>query len=173
MNDIAASSSTEMKLVAEAFIRSTSQLADSSTNADIAAYLSKCSDGQLKGVLANVNGIYHELIFMHAEEYDENSITAAIFKDTNHPGTDVGFMVDSEVIGQVQLKAVMDKNLILEHFGKFSDIDVYATSDVASQLLNVKNSDFSNHDLHENVAGFVAEIGVNDTIGTKQQNCLS
>ena len=164
MNDIAASSSTEMELVSEAFIRSTNQLPDGSTNADIAAYLSQYSDEQLKGVLANVKGIYHELIFTHAENYDEDSITAAIFEDTNHPGADLEFMVDGEVIGQVQLKAVMDKSLILEHFEKYPDIDVYATSEVASQLLDVKDSGFSNRDLHEDVAGFVAEIGVDDTI---------
>ena len=73
--------------------------------------------------------------------------------DTSHP-----------IIGQVQLKAVMDKSLILEHFEKYPDIDVYATSEVASQLLDVKDSGFSNRDLHEDVAGFVAEIGIDDTI---------
>ena len=56
-------------------------------------------------------------------------------------------MVDGEVISQVQLKAIMDKSLILEHFEKYPDIDVYATSEVASQL-DVKDSGFSNRDLH-------------------------
>ena len=45
-----------------------------------------------------------------------------------------------------------------------TNLKLCVTSEVASQLVDAKDSGFSNHDLHEDVAGFVAEISIDDTI---------
>ena len=87
----------EMSLVAEAIRRSTRKLEDNASIEEIRDYLSGYEEEALNGVLANVKGIYHELIFEHSD-YDGDSITARLFEETNHPGADVEFMMNGEVI---------------------------------------------------------------------------
>lgn len=154
----------EMSLVADAVRRSTSKLSDDSSIGEIREYLAGYSGKSLDGLLANIKGIYHELIFVNAENYDDDSLSARIFGETNHPGADVEFLIDGEVIEQVQLKAVMDKNLILEHFERYPDISVYATSEVAENFETVKDSGITNDQLEENVRKFADQFGFADLL---------
>lgn len=155
----------EMSLVADAIRRSTSKLSDDSSLGEIREYLAGYSGKSLDGLLANIKGIYHELIFVNAENYDDDSLSARIFGETNHPGADVEFLIDGEVIEQVQLKAVMDKNIILEHFETYPDISVYATSEVAENFESVADSGFSNEQLEKNVKDFADQFGFSDLLG--------
>jgi hypothetical protein len=157
--------SLENALVAEAIRRSTSKLSSGASLDEIRDYLSNYSGDSLRGLLANVKGIYHELIFTNAENHDNDSITARIFEETNHPGADVEFLSDGNVISEVQLKAVMDKDIILQHFEKYPDIAVFATSEIAGQFENVSDSGFSNKELEREVMEFAAEFGIEDLLG--------
>ena len=164
LNEISVHETLEMSLVAEAIRRSTRKLNDNASIGEIRNYLSGYEEESLSGVLANVKGIYHELIFEHSENYDGDGITARLFEQTNHPGADVEFIMNGEVISQVQLKAVMNKDLILKHFEKYPNIEVYATSEVASELEGVVDSGFSNKELEASVYEFAEQFGFEDLL---------
>ena len=164
INEISVHETLEMSLVAEAIRRSTRKLDDNASLEEIRHYLSSYDEEALSGVLANVKGIYHELIFEHSENYDGDSITARLFEETNHPGADVEFMMNGEVISQVQLKAVKSKELVLQHFEKYPNIEVYATSEVASELEGVVDSGFSNEELEASVYEFAEQFGFEDLL---------
>jgi hypothetical protein len=121
--------------------------------AELADYVASMSPEQLRGVVSNVKGIYHELLFVHANNIDGDEITARLFEATNHPGADVEFLVDGEVIRSVQLKAVASTSSIVAHFQRYPDVELMATSEVAEQLEGVASSGFSNVALGENVRG--------------------
>ena len=163
-NDLYETNKLENSLVAEAVRRSTSKLSETASISEIKEYLSGYSGTSLTGLLANIKGIYHELVFANAENYDADSLSARVFEETNHPGADIEFISDGEVIQQVQLKAVMNRDIILEHFEKYPDIPIFATSEVAAQFENVSDSGFTNHQLKEDVSAFAAEFGISDTL---------
>ena len=164
LNEISVHETLEMSLVAEAIRRSTRKLNDDASIEEIRDYLSGYEEKALNGVLANVKGIYHELIFEHSENYDGDGITARLFEETNHPGADVEFMMNGEAISQVQLKAVKSKELVLEHFEKYPNIEVYATSEIASELDGVVESGFSNEELEASVHEFAEQFGFEDLL---------
>ena len=164
LNEISVHETLEMSLVAEAIRRSTRKLNDDASIEEIRHYLSSYEGAALDGVLANVKGIYHELIFEHSENFDGDSVTARLFEETNHPGADVEFMLNGEVISQVQLKAVKSKELVLEHFEKYPNIEVIATSEVASDLDGIADSGFSNEELEASVYKFADQFGFADLL---------
>jgi hypothetical protein len=143
--------SVEEQLVLEALRRSTSSLQEA-TGPEIAAYLSDLDPNQLRGVLSNVKGIYHELLFVHAENSDGDEVSARVFDATNHAGGDVEFIVDGETIAQVQLKAVMSPDALARHLERYPDIPLATTDEVASRVPGVASSGFSNADLTRDVA---------------------
>ena len=85
---------------------------------------------QLRGVAANVKGIFHEMLVARAENLDGDAETAELFEAANHPGADIEFSIDGNVVREMQLKAVQDPAAIIEHFARYPDIDVMATSEV-------------------------------------------
>lgn len=140
----------EEALVLDALRRSRGDLAEAS-NADLAAYLAELEHDQLRGVVSNVKGIYHELLFKAAEDADGDNVTAALPGATNHPGYDVEFIVDGGVIGAVQLKAVTTPADIYEHLARYPGIDILATEEVAAMVEGVSSSGFSNAELEAKV----------------------
>ena len=88
----------------DALRRSSAGLTDASP-AELRAYVIDLEPEALKGVLRNVKGIYHELLFAHAENVDGDAVAAQLFEATNHAGADVEFYVDGDSVGVVQLKA--------------------------------------------------------------------
>lgn len=119
----------DQELVLAALRRSTSDLRDAS-NEELGAYLSDLGPDQLRGVASNVKGILHEMLVARAENLDGDQVTAELFEQANHPGADIEFFIDGDVIGEVQLKAVQSPAAIVEHFARYPDIDVMATSEV-------------------------------------------
>jgi hypothetical protein len=162
LDDPMRSWSTEEELVLDALRRSTGALKQAS-GPKIAAYLSGLEPQQLQGVVNNVKGIYHELLFVHLENTDGDEIMARIFGATNHPGADVEFLVDGGVIRHVQLKAVASHAAIIKHLGRYPDIDVVATEEVASRVSDVESSGLSNADLTEDVRDRLEDLS-GDTI---------
>ncbi|MDE0588571.1 hypothetical protein OU789_01385 [Halocynthiibacter sp. C4] len=125
--------SFDQQLVIEALRRSSGDISDAS-EAELGEYLRGFDRAGLQGVTSNVKGIYHELLVEHLENTDGDDMFAQIFEQTNHPGADIEFLIDSEVVHQVQLKAVQDPASIIEHFSKYPDIDVRATTEVFEVL---------------------------------------
>ena len=142
--------SVEEKLVLEALRLSKNEL-NGATNEELAEYISNLRPKQLNGVLNNVKGKFHELLFEHAENVDGDEVTARLFDATNHPGADVEFMSDGETIGQVQLKATSSVSYVAEHIKRYPDINVLATEEVAERMPGVESSGFSNEELARGV----------------------
>lgn len=94
-----------------------------------------------------MKGIYHELLFKAAENADGDLISARLPEATNHPGSDVEFIVEGEVIRTVQLKAVVSPQSIYEHLARYPGIDILATEEVAAMVPGVFSSGFSNVEL--------------------------
>ncbi len=146
----------EERLVLDALRRSSNALNDA-TIPELAAYVGALSPEQLRGVVSNVKGIYHELLFVHAENIDGDEITARVFEATNHPGADVEFLVDGEVIRSVQLKAVASASAIHEHLTRYPGIEVLATEEVATKV-GIAGSGFRNGDLKTAIDEGFAEL---------------
>lgn len=149
--------SVDEQLVLDALRRSATRLNNASV-AELADYVASLTPDQLRGVASNVKGIYHELLFVHAENIDSDDVAARIFGATNHPGADVEFLVDGGVIRSVQLKAVASPETVFEHLARYPDIEVIATSEVAELLPGVTGSGFSNTDLTRQVQGVFSEL---------------
>ncbi|WP_417733490.1 hypothetical protein [Roseovarius sp.] len=141
----------DQELVLGALRRSAKSL-NYASDEDLGDYVRGLSEGQLRGVASNVKGIFHEMLVKRAENLDDDGISAAIFAQTNHPGADLEFQIDGTVIREVQLKAVQDPASIIEHFSRYPDIDVMATTEVYNRLAEtygekLASSEFSNEEI--------------------------
>jgi hypothetical protein len=143
--------SAEEALVLEALRRSTRALGEA-TDAELGDHLRALDPEQLRGVMSNVKGIYHELLFERAEDLDGDAIVARLFEATNHPGADVELLDGDTVIDAVQLKAVDCVSSVLQHRERYPDVCVVATEEVAAKLDWVQSSGFNNADLERQVA---------------------
>jgi hypothetical protein len=142
--------SPEEALVLDALRRSRRDLAEAS-DGDLAAYLGGLQPEQLRGVVSNVKGIYHELLFKAAEDLDGDAVMAELPEATNHPGSDVEFTMNGDVVGAVQLKAVASPEHIYDHLARYPGIDILATEEVARMIPDVSSSGYSNVALEEEV----------------------
>lgn len=129
-------------LVLDALRRSRNDLENASDD-ELIEYASSLSDEQLGGAINNVKGIYHELLFVEAENSDDDIYSAALFEATNHPGADV--LITNELTGEtkaVQLKATQYRSYINEHKERYAEFEVFATTEVAGDGVN--DSGFTN-----------------------------
>lgn len=149
--------SMEEDLVLDALRRSATNL-NGATTEELAVYISELTPEQLRGVVSNVKGIYHELLFVHAENIDADDVAARVFEATNHPGADVEFIGDGDVIHAVQLKAVASPAAILEHLARYPDIEVVATEEVAAVVSAASGSGFSNAAISGDVSRVFTEL---------------
>ena len=135
---------------------------------ELSSYLRNSNPAQMRGVLATTKGKYHELIVAHAENMDGDEVSARLFEDLNHPGSDIEFIVDGQVIEAVQLKAVVSESLILEHQSRYPDMTILATEESANLVEGVESSGFSNAQLQADVEDRLKELegdGVLENIG--------
>ncbi|MCP1168924.1 hypothetical protein [Limimaricola litoreus] len=142
--------SVEEALVLDALRRSSTAL-DEASPKELADYMAGLEPEQLRGVISNVKGIYHELLFAAAENADGDAVFARLPDATNHPGSDVEFVVDGEVIGAVQLKAVAAPEHVYEHLANYPGIEVLSTEEVAAMIPGVSGSGFANTELEAEV----------------------
>jgi hypothetical protein len=138
----------DQELVLDALRRSTGSLHDA-PEAELADYLVNLSPEQMRGVVSNVKGIFHEMLVARAENTDGDEVSANLFDAINHPGADIEFVMDGNVIREVQLKAVQTQAAIIEHFDRYPTTDVLATSEVTALLAGafghrVMDSGFNN-----------------------------
>ncbi|MEY8802218.1 hypothetical protein AB9K35_18220 [Leisingera sp. XS_AS12] len=159
--------SFEEDLVLQALRRSTRSLSDASPQ-EISDYLSGMTPEQLQGVASNVKGIYHELLFVEAENADWDEVSAKVKELTNQPGGDVEFIMDGQTVGEIQLKAVTSQADVMEHLARYPGIEIRVTDEVAAAMPGIASSGFSNSDLTRAVGDRLAELqgeGVLDEIG--------
>lgn len=164
LDDPTRSWGTEEQLVLDALRRSKTSLADA-TNEELRDYILSLDQEGLRGVLSNVKGIYHELLFVHAENTDGDEITARLFEASNHPGADVELVVEDGVIQQVQLKAVESVSHIREHLSRYPGVEVYATDEVAERLDGIGRSGFSNDALTNQVSETADDLRGDTVLG--------
>lgn len=143
----------DQQLVLDALRRSTNRLNDA-TDQELADYLTGLSPEAMRGVTSNVKGIFHEYLVARSENLNGDEKTAAMIELVNYPGADLEYFVDGQIVGNVQVKAVQDPAAIIEHFSRYPDIDVLATSEVTSLLSGMfgerlRDSTFRNEDLSE------------------------
>jgi hypothetical protein len=145
-------------IILEAFRRSAKRFKNASVE-DIREYITNLEPNEITGWFSNAKGIYHELLWAEKENLDGDSLTARLFDSTNHPGSDIEFILDGEVINEVQFKAVADPESIVRHFERYPDIEVYATSEVANQVKsifdNVTDSEFSLEEIDGQMKAFM------------------
>lgn len=146
--------------VIEALRRSADQLDDASVE-EIRAYLSEMPPESLAGVINNAKGIYHEQLFVAAENADGDVWQATIMPETNHPGSDV--VLENSVTGEtieVQLKATDSAAYVSEHFERYPDIPVMTTEELAGQIEDVESTGISHADVTSEVSEGVGALSV-------------
>lgn len=151
------SMSLEQSLVLDALRRSTKRLENSSVE-ELSEYVKSLSPQQLKGVVSNTKGIYHELLYVEMHNSDATDISAQIMESTNFPGADVQFFMDGEVIREVQLKAISSPTLVYEHLQRYPDIEILVTEEVASVLEGINSSGLNNAILSKDVTERMYEL---------------
>ena len=149
-------------LVIEALKRSNKSL-QSATDEEICSYVSELDEEQLDGLLNNVKGIYHEMLFVSRENSDGDNVRAELFKTTNHSGADI-ILEDLETgeIEEIQLKATDYINYVKSHQKKYPEIPVVATEEVSASIDGVDTSGFSNQEITEDVKEVLSSLNVMD-----------
>jgi hypothetical protein len=153
--------STESRLVLDALRRSKLDLHDASQQ-QLGDYLRPKLPEELRGVAANVKGIYHELWYVERYNATHEGTYARIFDATNHPGSDLE-IVDADtghVMRQLQLKAVESSAEIDGHLERYPCIDVVATDEVVARIddARVDASGIANAKLEGDVGSRIDEL---------------
>ena len=116
------------------------------------------SPEQLTGVVSNTKGIYHEMLFVETHNSTASEVSAHLMEATNFPGADVQFLMDGELIREVQLKAISSPALVYEHLQRYPDVEILVTEEVASILEGINSSGLKNAVLSKDVADRLHEL---------------
>ena len=140
------------EVVLAAFARYSGQTQDLEATSE---YLRGMSEDQLLGVVSNVKGILHEMEYVRYENSDGDSLTAAIFPDTNHKSFDV-VLTDSEsgYSGELQLKATDNADYVQEWVDAHPEGEILVTEELAAEM-GLESSGFSNEELTARVEDVV------------------
>jgi hypothetical protein len=155
--------SLESQLVLDALRRSNLKLIDATEN-ELGEYLRDFPTESLRGLSANIKGIYHELLYVQNYNSSNEETRAQVFGTTNNAGADIQ-IVDIQtgtVIEEFQLKAVSGTASVYGHLKNNPDIEVIVTSEVAMKLNDDKVSDsgLSNEELTSRIGtDFQSMIG--------------
>ncbi len=134
--------------ILDAIRRSSGDLSEMS-NEEIAQHVQSLSPAQLQGFKNNVKGIAHELKFARQENSDGDEFRVELFEATNHLGADIQLInVETGEIREFQLKATSYGAYLEDHFEKYEEIPLMATSEVAAQQ-GVQSSEISNQQLSD------------------------
>lgn len=142
-------------LVMEAFKSANPRLSDMGEG-EIGQYLAGLSESQLRGVISNTKGKYHEMLYAE-------SVDGELHEELNQPGSDV-ILSDG---GEVQLKATDSVAYIREHQEKYPEVGVVATEEVSEKLESVESSGFSNVELEADVAGVLESVSSSADVATE------
>ena len=148
---------SEQDLVFDALRRSTKSLKDANAQ-ELSEYIRGLTPEQLRGVASNTKGIYHELLFLEAQNSSLSNLDARLMEDTNHPGADIEFYMEGEVVREVQLKATSSAAAVHEHLNRYPDIEILVTEEMAAILDGIGSSGLSNAALTRNVSERLSEL---------------
>ncbi len=156
--------------VLEAIRRSSNKLEDASIDY-IRDHLSDMKQSQLDGFANNIKGIYHEILFRNKINSDDEFV-ASLMGDTNHPGADVVVSsIDKSVIKEFQLKATNNEDYLREHFERYPDKEVLATTEIAKKL-NVETTGFSNEEITEVVNEEISSLANSEILQAIQSSAI-
>jgi hypothetical protein len=143
--------------ILEALKRANPELNDKNLD-EISDYLQTMNDSQLMGISNNVKGILHEIQFVEVENSDGDSVSAAMFTNTNHAGTDI-FLTDSNTgeITEIQIKATDNQAYIQDWIDEHPDGEILVTREIADKM-NLKTTGQSNEELTTDVNDFVEKL---------------
>lgn len=117
------------------------------TPEELGNWLADMDDDQLEGVVCNTKGVLHEMEFVRLENADGDSVHAALFESTNHPGYDVEFVdSDTGAVWQVQLKATDDASYVQDWIEDHPEGEIQVTEELATRM-GVPSSGQSNEEL--------------------------
>ena len=152
--------SPEETAVLEAMRRSHNDLGNASVD-EIAGHVRSMTPEQLAGFHNNVKGIYHELRYVERENADGDDVEAEMYEVVNHPGADVRLVNarTGETV-DIQLKATDSTTYLREHQGRYPDVEVHATEEVASSA-DVASSGFRNSELAGDVNATLEKLSGN------------
>ena len=159
--------SRESQLVLAALRRS-SNVFETASEQELAELLSLYDPEGLKGLVSNVKGIYHEMLFVDDYNSSHSDTYAAMHESTTHPGSDVViYSADTDqALAEYQFKSTNSESAIREHFEKYPDIEVKATDELASKNIeNVESSGYSNQELTGDVEDTMDGISVSSSGG--------
>ena len=124
----------------------------------VRTYLDALSEEQITGVVSSVKGILHEMEFVRMENADGDSITAAMFPETNHKGFDV-VLIDSSTgdSWEIQLKTTDNQEYVQEWLNKYPDGEILLSEEIALEM-ELESSGFSNQELTLRVEDFVDHL---------------
>lgn len=125
------------------------------TPEELGQWLAEMDEGQLRGVVSNTKGVLHEMLFVEMENGDGDSVYAAQFAATNHPGFDIKFV--DEVSGHnwsAQMKATNAEPYVREWMEKHPDGEILVTSEIADRI-GIESSGISNAELTADTSRFV------------------
>jgi len=126
--------SIDDQMVIQAFRRYKTDFSDASLE-EIGEYLGGMKENQIEGVVNNVKGILHEMEFVRMENEDGDSVTAALYPETNHPGYDVVmYDEDTSQAWQIQLKATEDSSEVNEWIEEHPDGVILVNEELAEEL---------------------------------------
>jgi len=136
---------------------------NNATESELSEALHNYSPEGIKGVAANVKGIYHESLFVYDFNLNHEDRYAEMFELTNYPGADVQIksIETDELLDEFQLKASCDVSYVKKHFEKYPEIQVLATNEVAEKMDNVQSSGFSNNEITERMDSILADLSTN------------
>jgi hypothetical protein len=162
LTNTAIDNTPESQIALDALRRMKNDWADISES-QLSDELSAYEPEQLKGIANNLKGIYHELLFVDQYNNQNADTYAAVFGETNHPGADIQIFsrYTDEVIGEFQLKSSDSTSYITNHFERYPDIDVLATSEVADKFDSVASSGIDNSEITEKIDTVIEQISTN------------
>jgi CRISPR/Cas system-associated endoribonuclease Cas2 len=156
----------EEELVLDALRRSNNDLTDAS-NAELSEYIQALEPNQIQGLHSNIKGIYHELKYQDIENSDDDIYRVELFDETNHAGADIKLI--NELTGEIkefQLKATDSLSYINKHNERYEDIEVIATSEVASRSDEILDSGISVEEINETVSETFNQLDNNSAVSS-------
>lgn len=156
--------SNDEELVLDALRRSNNDL-NNASNEELSEYIQNLEPNQIQGLHNNIKGIYHELKYQNIENSDNDIYRVELFEETNHAGADIKLI--NELTGEVkefQLKATDSLSYINKHNEKYGDIEVIATSEIASKSDDLTDSGISLEQINNDVTDVFEKLDNNNEL---------
>ena len=145
------------QVILEAFRRSTKELANADIG-EIRAYLKQMDEDQIVGIVNNVKGITHEIIYVEMENNDGDTVIADLFPETNHEGTDVILHdVGTGETWEAQLKATDDESYVSDWLEEHQSGEILVTKEIAEKM-GLDSTGVENEVLTADVESFIDHI---------------